>query len=83
MPDPHERWTIWQLHLPPAHAVAYDWLQDAAVRCELSGGQIRNAVLHASQLALDERRPIATPDAARAVEREYRKSGAVCPLPPR
>jgi hypothetical protein len=83
MPDPHERWTIWQLHLPVAHEVAYDWLQDVAVRCELSGGQIRNAVLHASQLALDERRTVATSDVVRAVEREYRKSGAVCPLPPR
>lgn len=83
MPDPHERWTIWQLHLPAAHQVAYEWLQDVAVRCEFSGGQIRNAVLHASQLALDERRAIATSDVARAVEREYRKSGAVCPLPPR
>jgi ATPase family associated with various cellular activities (AAA) len=83
MPDPHERWTIWQLHLPASHGVAYDWLQDVAVRCELSGGQIRNAVLHASQLALDESRPIATFDVSRAVEREYRKSGAVCPLPPR
>jgi ATPase family associated with various cellular activities (AAA) len=83
MPDPHERWTIWQLHLPLAHDVAYDWLQDVALRCELSGGQIRNAVLHASQLALDERRTIATFDVARGVEREYRKSGAVCPLPPR
>ncbi|HYI13089.1 MAG TPA: ATP-binding protein [Thermoanaerobaculia bacterium] len=83
MPDPHERWAIWQLHLPVDHMVAYDWLQDVALRCEISGGQIRNAVLHASQLALDERRAVATVDAARAVEREYRKSGAVCPLPPR
>jgi SpoVK/Ycf46/Vps4 family AAA+-type ATPase len=81
MPDPNERWSIWQLHLPVEHAVAYEWLQDVAVRCDLSGGQIRNAVLHASQLALGERRAIATSDLARAVEREYRKSGAVCPLP--
>lgn len=81
MPDPHERWSIWQLHLPVEHAVAHDWLQEVAVRCELSGGQIRNAVLHASQLALGEHRPIGTSDLGRAVEREYRKSGAVCPLP--
>src|SRR5207244_385737 len=40
IPDPHERWTIWQLHLPPDHAVDYNWLQDAAVRCATSGGQI-------------------------------------------
>jgi ATPase family associated with various cellular activities (AAA) len=82
IPDPHERWTIWQLHLPLEHSIERGWLQDVAVRCDLSGGQIRNAVLHASLLALDERRGIATADVERAVHREYRKSGAVCPLPP-
>lgn len=81
MPDPHERWTIWQLHLPAGHAVDHGWLQEAAVRCELSGGQIRNAVLHASLLALDERHAVSTNDVARALQREYRKTGAVCPLP--
>jgi SpoVK/Ycf46/Vps4 family AAA+-type ATPase len=81
MPDPHERWTIWQLHLPLEHDVEYEWLQDVAVRCEMSGGQIRNAVLHASLLALDEQRRVSTGDIACAVHREYRKSGAVCPLP--
>lgn len=81
MPDPHERWTIWQLHLPAGHAVDHGWLQEAAVRCELTGGQIRNAVLHASLLALEERHPVATNEVARALQREYRKTGAVCPLP--
>ncbi|HET8798304.1 MAG TPA: ATP-binding protein [Thermoanaerobaculia bacterium] len=81
MPDPHERWTIWQIHLPLAHHIDFAWLQDVAVRCELSGGQIRNAVLHASLLALGEHRPISTIDVVGAVHREYRKSGAVCPLP--
>src|SRR5207247_1610183 len=67
MPDPQERWTIWQLHLPLGHDIDHPWLQDAAVRCEMSGGQIRNAVLHASLLALDERRAVATADLARAI----------------
>jgi len=31
------------------------FLDDVARRCELRGGQIRNAVLHASLLALDTR----------------------------
>ncbi|MBV8519257.1 MAG: ATP-binding protein [Acidobacteria bacterium] len=82
MPDPHDRWTIWQLHLPLEHDVEHAWLQDAAVRCELTGGQIRNAVLHASLLALDDGRRVATRDVASGLQREYRKSGAVCPLPP-
>jgi len=81
LPGAQERWLIWQLHLPPDHAVAHAWLQEAAVRCALSGGQIRNAVLHATLLALDEGRPLATAHLTHALHREYRKTGAVCPLP--
>ncbi len=81
MPSPQERWLIWQLHLPPEHHVGPAWLQEAAVRCAISGGQIRNAVLHASLLALDEGRPVATAHIELALHREYRKTGAVCPLP--
>jgi hypothetical protein len=81
MPSPHERWLVWQLHLPPDHAVDHAWLQEASVRCALSGGQIRNAVLHASLVALEEHRRLRTADLELALEREYRKTGTVCPLP--
>ena len=81
MPTAHERWLVWQLHLPQDHAVDLGWLQEAAVRCAMSGGQIRNAVLHASLVALDEGRRLCAADLERAVEREYRKTGTVCPLP--
>ena len=81
MPDANERWTIWQIHLPPGHAVDYGWLHDAALRCDVSGGQIRNAVLHASLLAVAEARPLSTGDLAEGLHREYRKAGAVCPMP--
>jgi hypothetical protein len=81
MPSAQERWLIWQLHLPPDHHVGHGWLQEAAVRCALSGGQIRNAVLHASLLALDEGRIVSTAHVELALHREYRKTGAVCPLP--
>lgn len=81
MPGPHERWLIWQLHLPLDHGVDPAWLQEAALRCELNGGQIRNAVLHASLDALERGRPVCTSDLQDAVHREYRKSGTVCPLP--
>ena len=81
MPGPHERWLIWQLHLPLDHGVDPAWLQEAALRCDLSGGQIRNAVLHASLAALECGRTVSTPDLLDAVHREYRKSGTVCPLP--
>ena len=41
---------------------------------------MRAAVLHASLLALDDGGLITTQHAMTAVQREYRKTGAVCPL---
>ena len=81
-PQPPERWEIWQMHLPSTHAVDPDFLNDVATRCVLGGGQIRNAVLHASLLALDARGVVDTAMIDAAVRREYRKVGAVCPLRP-
>ena len=81
-PQPPERWEIWQMHLPAANAVDPDFLNDVATRCVLGGGQIRNAVLHASLLALDARAVVDTAMIDAAVRREYRKVGAVCPLRP-
>lgn len=79
-PDPNERWLIWQLHLPAHHEVDLRWLEEAALRCAFTGGQIRNAVLHASALALQDRAPTNTTHLEESVVREYRKTGAVCPL---
>jgi len=81
-PSPLERWQIWQLHLPPGHAVGGAFLEELAARCALSGGQIRNAALHASLLALDDDGAVTDGQLAEAVRREYRKSGLVCPLRP-
>jgi SpoVK/Ycf46/Vps4 family AAA+-type ATPase len=80
LPEAEERWSLWRLHLPPNHTVDSGWLEDVARRCNLSGGQIRNAVLHASMLALDQDGTLGTQHAEQAVRREYRKMGAVCPL---
>jgi SpoVK/Ycf46/Vps4 family AAA+-type ATPase len=79
-PDVAERWTVWDLHLPPAHAVEPQALQEIAVRCALTGGQIRNAVIHASLLAFENGGTIDRAHIEDAVRREYRKSGEVCPL---
>ena len=79
-PDAAERWLIWQLHLPPACAINHALMDEIASRCALNGGQIRNAVLHASLLALNEGGVINSAHLAAAVQREYRKSGGVCPL---
>lgn len=79
-PDRLERLALWQLHLPDGHQVADTMLFELAHRCQLSGGQIRNAVLHASLLALGDGKPIRSEHLEAAVLREYRKSGHVCPL---
>ena len=79
-PESSERWTIWQLHLPASHAIEARLLDEAARRCELTGGQIRNAVLHASSLALERGGTVTSEHFETAVRREYRKAGAVCPL---
>jgi SpoVK/Ycf46/Vps4 family AAA+-type ATPase len=82
-PGPMERWAIWALHLPPDHRVDDELLQDVAVRCALTGGQIRNAVLHASLLALSGHEALHSGHLEVAVRREYQKAGGVCPLRPR
>ena len=80
LPEPEERWNLWHLHLPPGHDVSQHWLEEVAMRCNLSGGQIRNAALHASLLALDGSRSVTASDVEQSIQREYRKMGAVCPL---
>ena len=79
-PDSTERWSIWQSHLPASHEVNYALLDEVAHRCELTGGQIRNAVLHAAAVALAEGGQVSDAHVEEAVRREYRKAGAVCPL---
>jgi hypothetical protein len=80
-PDVLERQAIWQLHLPHDHAVAPHYLSEIASRCLLNGGQIRNAALHAALLSLDKGESLTAAELTSAVQREYRKSGTVCPLP--
>ncbi len=84
-PEPAERFAIWQLHLPANHRVDIAWLESVSVRCALTGGQIRNAVLHAALLAMDQpvqdhKPAVTTGHLEEGVRREYRKSGAACPL---
>lgn len=79
-PGREERAAIWRLHLPRGHAVPESWVDEVAWRCVLTGGQIRNATLHAALLALDAGRPLAVDHLSESVEREYRKAGTVCPL---
>jgi SpoVK/Ycf46/Vps4 family AAA+-type ATPase len=80
--DASERWLIWQLQLPSTHAVDGAFLGELSGRCALSGGQVRNAALHACLLALDDGGVVTARHLEAAVQREYRKAGAVCPLRP-
>jgi AAA+ superfamily predicted ATPase len=79
-PDASERWAIWQMHLPSTHHVEQDLLYAAAQRCSLTGGQIRNAALHASLLAVEAGAPVTSSHLETAIEREYRAAGAISPL---
>ena len=79
-PDVMERWLIWRLHLPASHNVPEALLDEVAGRCELTGGQIRNAALHAALLALNHGGTLTAAHLTAALRREYRKAGTVCPL---
>jgi hypothetical protein len=79
-PDAEERWTLWNLHLPAGREVNEDFLGEVASRCEFTGGQIRNATLHAALLALDNGGVVKDSILESAIRREYAKQGAVCPL---
>jgi len=79
-PGPAERQRLWRAHLPADHQVDAELLAEAAARCPLTGGQVRNAVLHASLLALDDGCPVDGRQLAAAIRREYTKQGALCPL---
>jgi hypothetical protein len=81
-PGPEERLAIWEAHLPRAHRVPGELVREVALRCGLTGAQIRNAVLHATLLALDRGGEITPADVEAAVQREFLKSGAACPLRP-
>ncbi|MEO1124347.1 MAG: ATP-binding protein [Cyanobacteria bacterium J06639_16] len=79
-PDAGQRQQLWQLHLPPTHTVSPTLLRQAAIRCQLTGGQIRNAALHATLLAVEAETDLSDPFLAESIRREYTKMGAVSPL---
>lgn len=78
-PGPAERLGIWHLHLPEKHEVDSDYLESVAVRCALTGGQIRNAALHAALLSMQAREPISRRHVELSIRSEYLKQGATMP----
>jgi hypothetical protein len=79
-PTAAQRYAIWQLHLPTIHALSEKFMRTVATRCDLSGGQIRNAALHATVLAVEHAQLVSNAYLAEGVAREYRKRGAGSPL---
>lgn len=79
-PDAGQRQYLWSLHLPDAHSVSERFLRAAALRCTLTGGQIRNAALHATVLAVDAGEPVCDTFLAEGIHREYTKMGTISPL---
>ncbi len=80
-PDAWRRFEILKLHLADDQLDDV-WLEDAAGRCALSGGQLRNVVTHARLLSLQAGRRLDEEHLHAALVREYRKTGANCPLRP-
>jgi SpoVK/Ycf46/Vps4 family AAA+-type ATPase len=79
--QPDERRAIWQLHLPQRHGIGGDFFDEVVQRCALTGGQIRNAALHATLLAVDEGGGVVRElHLEAAIRGEYRKAGATYPL---
>ncbi len=78
-PDEWQRYQILQMHLR-SHAVDDGWLQEMACRCEFTGGQLRNVVTHACLLAMDAQSLVRDEHLYAALVREYRKTGAHCPI---
>lgn len=79
-PEAEERWKIWQLHLSSQHRVDTDFLSNVASRCSMTGGQIRNAALHATLLAMKQDNGLVNDVHLKdAIESEYRKIGALAP----
>ncbi len=79
LPDAGTRLALWAAHLGPHHDVPSELLERVALRCALAGGQVRNATLHATLLALDSGRALNAEHLRAALEREYRKAGQRCP----
>lgn len=79
LPNPRERRALWQSHLGSGHQLGIQQINQLAAACDLSGGDIRNAVLTAAVEAHAAGRPIAFQDVVVGLAGEYRKLGRQFP----
>lgn len=73
LPGPEERRALWAAHLGPTHGVSSTQLNLLAVIAELTGGQIRNAVLRSAVAAAQDGNKILYRHLLAGVASEYRK----------
>ena len=77
LPDAAERSRLWRLYLPARAPIDKNVDTDnLAEELELTGGQIRNAALHAAFLAAGESSSITKKHLTKAVRAELSKSGS-------
>ena len=79
-PEAEQRRQLWQLHLPADQRVSDGFMARVVQQCTLTGGQIRNAALHASLLALQNRKTVQDTHLHEALQREHRKASLPYPL---
>ena len=79
-PSAVERLAILRLHLPADCDIDDATLADISSRCTMTGGQIRNAALGATLLAVAEGKAVSQEHLEAAIETEFRKAGALSPL---
>jgi AAA+ superfamily predicted ATPase len=81
LPDPERRHLLWLGHLPADHAIDAAAIEELAIRYAMSGGEIRNAVIHATLRAVARGSRLQRGDLVAAVETEHRKAGASFSIP--
>jgi SpoVK/Ycf46/Vps4 family AAA+-type ATPase len=79
LPGAEERRELWCAHLGGNHQLSDSDLNRIAVAADLTGGQIRNAVLSAAVTAQSRGAAIALDDILLGLKSEYRKLGRQLP----
>jgi hypothetical protein len=79
LPGAEERRELWCAHLGTNHQLNHSDLNHIAVAADLTGGQIRNAVLSAAVTAQNRGGTIALDDVLLGLKSEYRKLGRQLP----
>ena len=80
MPGPEERKALWRAHLGSGVEIGPTELNRLAAGCELAGGHVRNAVLHAAVAARARGEHPSFQDLAEGVAAEFRKLGRQPPV---